>query len=243
MSTEQEATQYADELEAKSAQDVIAWAVGKFGNRITVASSFGLEDVVLIDLFYKADPNTRIFTLDTGRLNNETYQVMDACRAKYPGLNLEVYFPQTQSVQELEEKKGFFSFRESVENRKECCGIRKVEPLGRALGDADAWVTGLRRAQSVTRTDLAKVEIDHGHNDMFKVNPLLDWSEQDLWDYIKENNVPYNALHDQNVPSIGCEPCTRAIKPGEDVRAGRWWWESPDTKECGLHPVEEKAAS
>jgi phosphoadenosine phosphosulfate reductase len=139
-------------------------------------------------------------------------------------------------MEKLEREKGFYSFRESVDNRKECCAIRKVEPLARALKGLDAWITGLRRAQSVTRTDVRKIEADAAHAGLVKINPLADWSEEDLWNYIKKNQVPYNRLHDAGYPSIGCAPCTRAVKPGEDVRAGRWWWENPENKECGIHP-------
>ncbi len=208
---------------------------------MAVASSFGAEDVVLIDIMVKLDPTIRIFTLDTGRLNEETYEVMDKVRRKY-GVSIESYFPQAQAVEKLEREKGFYSFRESIENRKECCAIRKVEPLNRALKGLDAWVTGLRRAQAVTRTTLQKVELDEAHNGIYKINPLADWSQEDIQNYIKKNAVPYNRLHDEGYPSIGCAPCTRAIKEGEDIRAGRWWWENPEHKECGLHikPKDKK---
>ncbi len=208
---------------------------------MAVASSFGAEDVVLIDIMVKLDPTIRIFTLDTGRLNEETYEVMDKIRLKY-GISIESYFPQAQAVEKLEREKGFYSFRESIENRKECCAIRKVEPLNRALKGLDAWVTGLRRAQAVTRTTLQKVELDEAHNGIYKINPLADWSQEDIQNYIKKNAVPYNRLHDEGYPSIGCAPCTRAIKEGEDIRAGRWWWENPEHKECGLHikPKDKK---
>ena len=235
---------HSQALRNASAAEVAAWAVETFKGGLTIASSFGAEDVVLIDLFYRADNNVRIFTLDTGRLHDETYEVMDKIRKHYPGLNLEVYFPNQIAVQNLTRDKGFFSFRDSIDNRKECCNIRKVEPLQRALNNADAWVTGLRREQSVTRGDLQKVEVGGpGHPDICKINPLLEWSEEDVWDYIRDFDVPYNALHDKDFPSIGCAPCTRAILSGEDVRAGRWWWESPDTRECGLHPTPRKKAS
>lgn len=221
----------------KSPQEILRWAFEEFGDKIALASSFGVEDVALIDIMVKINRKARIFTLDTGRLNEETYEVMDRIRDKY-GIAIESYFPDSQKVEALERTKGFYSFRKSVENRKECCGIRKVEPLGRALSTLDAWITGLRRAQSVTRTDIAKVEIDAVHHNMIKVNPLADWSEEQVWEYVKGNQVPYNKLHDQGYPSIGCSPCTRAIKPGEDIRAGRWWWENPEQKECGLHVHE-----
>ncbi len=224
----------AQELEGKSAQEILAWALETYGSKIALASSFGAEDVVLIDMMAKINPKARIFTLDTGRLNPETYDVMDRVREKY-SLNLEVMFPNTEKTEQMVRTKGMHSFYDSIENRKECCGIRKIEPLKRALSKLDAWITGLRREQSVTRTDVGVLEIDAGNNNMVKVNPLITWKSDQVWDYIKKNGVPYNKLHDQNYPSIGCAPCTRAVKPGEDERAGRWWWENPESKECGLH--------
>lgn len=217
-----------------SAEEALSWAYHRFGDRVSFACSFGAEDVALLDLISKHAPGLRVFVLDTGRLHEETYNVMEACRERY-GIEFEVCFPQTSAVEELLRAKGPHSFFESIENRKECCGIRKVEPLFRALANQDAWITGLRRAQSVTRTDLPIVETDESHGGIFKINPLAAWSEEDVWAYIRANRVPYNALHDRGFPSIGCAPCTRAIAPGEDVRAGRWWWESPEHKECGLH--------
>ena len=229
------------DFERSSAVALLQWSLKEFSSKMAVASSFGAEDVVLIDIMVKLDPTVKIFTLDTGRLNEETYEVMDKVRRKY-GVSIESFFPQAQAVEKLEREKGFYSFRESIENRKECCAIRKVEPVNRALKGLDAWVTGLRRAQAVTRTTLQKVELDEAHNGIYKINPLADWSEEDIKSYIKKNAVPYNRLHDEGYPSIGCAPCTRAIKEGEDVRAGRWWWENPEHKECGLHlkPKEKK---
>jgi phosphoadenosine phosphosulfate reductase len=227
------------EFEKSSAVALSQWALKAFGPKIALASSFGAEDVVLIDLLSKLEPKFRIFTLDTGRLNEETYDVMDRIRAKY-GVTIHSYFPDRDAVERLEHDKGFYSFKESVENRKECCAIRKVEPLNRALKGLEAWVTGLRRAQAVTRADVKKIEKDDAHPGLYKVNPLADWSEADVWNYIRKNEVPYNRLHDQGYPSIGCAPCTRAVKPGEDVRAGRWWWENPEHKECGLHLKPKK---
>jgi len=179
--------------------------------------------------------------LDTGRLHNDTYETMAKTSQKY-GFNYEVYYPSQEHLEELIQKKGINLFYESVENRKACCRIRKVEPLSRALSKVSAWVTGLRKAQSVTRADIPLVEWDDVHQ-IIKINPLHDWSESDVWNYIKENSIPYNPLHDQGVPSIGCAPCTRAIKPGEDIRSGRWWWESPESKECGLHLKDGKLVS
>ena len=222
------------EFEKSSAIALLQWALKEFSSKIALASSFGAEDVVLIDILAKLDPGMKVFTLDTGRLNEETYEVMDKIRDKY-GISIQSYFPDAVKVEALERAKGFYSFRTSVENRKECCQIRKVEPLGRALKGLDAWITGLRRDQSVTRTQLAKIEVDAANGGIYKINPLADWSHDDVWAYIRKNNVPYNRLHDAGYPSIGCAPCTRAVKPGEDIRAGRWWWENPEHKECGLH--------
>ena len=224
----------ATTFESKSAEDVLAWGIKTFFPRIGLASSFGAEDVVLVDLVVRLNPKVTIFTLDTGRLNEETYELMDRIRERYK-ISITSYFPALEPVQRLEREKGFYSFRQSVENRRECCGLRKVEPLGRALAELDAWITGLRRTQAVTRTRTPKLEVDSAHHGLLKLNPLADWSETQVWDYIKAHDVPYNRLHDQGYPSIGCAPCTRAVRPGEDVRAGRWWWERPEHKECGLH--------
>ncbi len=241
MSSEVTAAAYSpEELEAlgerlrgKPAEEVVRWAADTFGQEIALASSFGAEDVVVIDMIAKVAPGIRVFTLDTGRLHDETYEVMERVRVKY-GMVIQSYFPDREKVEQLEREKGFYSFRESIENRKECCGIRKMEPLRRALSGMKAWMTGLRREQAVTRSEMAVVEWDGG-NGLAKVNPLIEWSEEQVWEYVRANDVPYNALHDRGFPSIGCAPCTRAIKPGEDVRAGRWWWENPENKECGLH--------
>jgi phosphoadenosine phosphosulfate reductase len=180
----------------------------------------------------------RLFTLDTGRLNQETYDCMDAIRERY-GVQVEVFFPDAEGVEQMVRENGLNLFYNSVELRKLCCGVRKVEPLNRALKDLDAWMTGLRREQAVTRADVRKIELDKDHGNIVKINPLVDWSYDDVWDYIRKNNVPYNRLHKQGYPSIGCAPCTRAVKTGEDLRAGRWWWENPDSKECGLHVSAE----
>ncbi len=216
------------------APEIVRWAAHTFSARVTLACSFGAEDMVLVDLLARAAARPRIFVLDTGRLHQETYDAIEAARARY-GLEFEVFCPRADAVEGLLRAKGPNSFYETVENRKECCAIRKLEPLARALSDVDAWMTGLRRAQSVTRTWMGKAAIDAEHGGILKINPLVEWSEADVWAYIRENDVPYNRLHDQGFPSIGCAPCTRAVAPGEGVRAGRWWWESPDTRECGLH--------
>ncbi len=202
------------------------------------ASSLAAEDMVLTDLILKAGLPIQIFSLETGRLHPETLAVLDQVKAKY-GYSITLYQPRVEAVDTYVAANGLNAFYNSVEMRRECCRIRKVEPLGRALAGNKAWVTGQRRAQSSTRTELAIEEDDPAHG-MTKFNPLAEWSEEDVWNYIRANEVPYNALHDQGFPSIGCAPCTRAVNPGEDVRAGRWWWENPDSKECGLHLVDGK---
>jgi phosphoadenosine phosphosulfate reductase len=221
-------------LAEASAEESLAWANERFGERAAIASSFGVEDVVLIDLASRHAPRIGVFTLDTGRLPPETYEVMEEVRRRYR-ISIASFFPERAWVEALEREKGFFSFRRSIEERKECCAIRKLEPLARALADKSAWITGLRREQSVTRAEVAIAEIDGAHGGIFKLNPLAAWSEAEVWRYAREHGLPVNALHARGYPSIGCAPCTRAIQPGEDVRAGRWWWESPEHKECGLH--------
>jgi phosphoadenosine phosphosulfate reductase len=204
------------------------------------ASSLAAEDQVLTDMILRGKLQDRIdiFTLETGRLHAETLAVLDSIKQTY-AYEVTPYRPQPEAVEAYVKQNGLNAFYESVDMRKECCRIRKVEPLNRALKGNRSWITGQRRAQSTTRAALDVQEQDEAH-DMIKFNPLADWSEEDVWHYIRSNNVPYNALHDRGFPSIGCEPCTRAIQPGEDVRAGRWWWENPESKECGLHVVDGK---
>ncbi len=197
------------------------------------ASSFGAEDMVLLDLIARHALPIRVFTLDTGRLPEETYALIDRARERYR-LPIDVYTPDARRLQGFVREHGVNAFYASVELRKECCAMRKTEPLARALVAKGAWITGLRRAQSVTRSEVALEEFDAVHG-LPKFNPLADWSDDDVWAYLRARNVPYNALHDRGYPSIGCAPCTRAVEPGEDVRAGRWWWEAPEHKECGLH--------
>ncbi|PKO33152.1 MAG: phosphoadenylyl-sulfate reductase [Betaproteobacteria bacterium HGW-Betaproteobacteria-7] len=197
------------------------------------ANSLGAEDMVLTDLIVKARLPIEIFSLDTGRLPLETYDLMAAVQQHYQ-LKLKVYFPQAEEVESFVRNHGINAFYESVTLRKACCYARKVEPLRRALASKRAWITGMRAEQAATRGNLALREYDEG-NGLEKFNPLADWSEKEVWTYIKQHAVPYNALHDKFYPSIGCAPCSRAISPGEDIRSGRWWWESPESKECGLH--------
>jgi phosphoadenosine phosphosulfate reductase len=201
---------------------------------VSLACSFSLEDVAIIDIAHKAGLPLGVFAIDTGRLNEETYEVADALTERYR-LKIDWYFPRHEDVEELERTSGLFSFRESTDKRKECCSIRKVEPLTRALKGLSGWVTGMRREQSPTRSELQAIERDDLNGGILKINPLIDWSEEQLLAYTAEQRLPKNRLYSQGYRSIGCAPCTRAVREGEDARAGRWWWENPDTKECGLH--------
>ena len=217
-----------------STEDALKWAFDNLHPKLAKASSFGAEDSVLIDIMTKINPNARFFTLDTGRLNPETYDILNTLEKKYK-IRFELQFPDTNEVEAMVQQKGINLFYDSVENRQLCCGIRKVKPLRKILSALDGWITGIRKDQTSIRTNASYLEIDHKYDDIIKVNPLLDWTWDDVQNYIKEHNVPYHPLLDQNYSSIGCAPCTRAIKPGEDLRAGRWWWESEEHKECGLH--------
>ena len=218
----------------KTPQEVLKWSLDNLHPRIAMASSFGAEDVVVIDMIMKINPKARIFTLDTGRLNQETYDVMDEIRKKY-NMNIEVMFPDQNETEQMVRVNGMNLFYHSIGNRKLCCGIRKVHPLNKMLSTLDGWITGLRADQTEVRLKANRIEFDEQHNGIIKINPIIEWTWEQTWDYIKKNDIPYNKLHDRGFPSIGCEPCTRAIKPGEPLRAGRWWWESDSQKECGLH--------
>ena len=216
-----------------SAQEIVGYFLKAYQGRIALSSSMSIEDQTLTDIIVTQDKNTRIFTLDTGRLFPETYQLIEKTNMTY-GIKIEVFFPDYHEVQRMVREEGINLFYNSVESRHRCCQIRKLEPLKRAFQGLDVWICGLLREQSITRQDMQVVEWDEMHQ-LIKVNPLISWTEQQVWDYIKMHSVPYNKLHDRGYPSIGCEPCTRAVQPGEDVRSGRWWWESPDHRECGLH--------
>lgn len=221
-------------LDAKVATlkaDLAAWAAEL--PAITMANSLGAEDMVLTDVICTGCLPIEIFSLDTGRLPLETYDLMAKVQQRY-GLKLKFFYPNQTAIETFTREHGINAFYDSVELRKACCHARKVEPLGRALAGKQAWITGLRAQQSTTRTDLPKRQFDEG-NGLVKFNPLSDWTEKEVWAYIRLNQVPYNALHDKFYPSIGCAPCTRPVSIGEDVRAGRWWWENPESKECGLH--------
>lgn len=214
-------------------EEVIAYFVERYGDRIALSSSLGLEDQVLTDMVCRATKKPRIFTLDTGRLFPETYSLIDRTNMHY-GIRIAVYFPERQAVEQLVSECGMNCFYESIELRKRCCQVRKLEPLKRAFEGLEVWICGLRREQSVTREHMQLVEWDEAHG-LVKLNPLIGWHEEEVWNYIREHHVPYNKLHDKGFPSIGCQPCTRAVEPGADIRSGRWWWESPDHRECGLH--------
>ena len=216
-----------------TAQELLSGFLSEFKGKIALSSSLGIEDQLLTHLVCNIDPSAKIFTLDTGRLFPETYDLIHRTNNKY-GIRMQVYFPEAAQVEEMVNTKGINLFYESIENRKECCIIRKMVPLKRAFVGLQVWICGLRREQSVTRKDIQPIEWDQD-NGIIKLNPLIEWTETQVWDYIKANKIPYNPLHDKGFPSIGCQPCTRAIMKGEDIRAGRWWWENPDTKECGLH--------
>lgn len=205
----------------------------EFNGKIAFSTSFGQEDQVITDIIFKNNIDIEVFTLDTGRMFEETYKVWNKTNQKY-NKKITPYFPNKEEVEKMVSEKGIYSFYNSIEDRKECCNIRKVFPLQRALKNVNLWITGLRAEQSVTRVDLALLEENKIFN-VIKFNPLTAWTLNDVVKYLNENNVPYNELHDKGFLSIGCSPCTRAIKDGEDIRAGRWWWESKDKKECGLH--------
>lgn len=232
----------AGRFESLSTEEILTWALKNFHPRLALSCSFGNpEGLVLLDMMHRMDPASRVFVLDTGRMPQATYDLIDRVRERYDK-RIEVVLPDAQAVQEMVRRDGMNLFYESLEKRQLCCRLRKVEPNRRFLADLDAYVTGLRREQNVTRTDTGKVEVD-AEGRLVKVNPLVDWSADDVWKYVRENDVPVNRLHRNGYPTVGCEPCTRAIKAGEDPRAGRWWWENPETKECGLHVDEESEGS
>jgi len=236
MANQEKAQEFNKLLEEASALEIVSYFLKNFKGDIVFSTGLGAEGQVLTDMIVDKDKDkdaVKIVTLDTGRLFQETYDLIDRTRERYD-LNINIYFPDYTKVEEMVNEKGMNLFYKSVENRKLCCHIRKIEPLKRATKGYKIWISGLRRNQSITRFHLQPVEWDEA-NQMIKVHPLYNWTEDDVWNYIKKNKVPYNELHDKGFPSIGCKPCTRAIKPGEDLRAGRWWWEEPEKRECGLH--------
>ena len=233
MYSQSDIEKWNNDFKDASPEIVLSFFRDLFKEKIALSSSLSIEDQSLTAMLVGIDKQSKIFTLDTGRLFPETYQLIDKTNQTYQ-INIEVYFPNNEHVEEMVRTDSINLFYDSIEKRKKCCRIRKIEPLQRAFSSLDAWICGLRREQSVTRKDLQLVEWDEANN-LIKINPLINWTEEQVWEYIKKNHVPYNKLHDKGFPSIGCEPCTRAIESGEDVRAGRWWWEDPEHKECGLH--------
>ena len=229
------------QLASADATGLLSYFLNEYKGRIALSSSLGLEDQVLTEMVCAIDKNTKIFTLDTGRLFPETYDLIHRTNQKY-GIQMQVYFPEAAKVEEMVSLKGINLFYNSIDDRKTCCRIRKIEPLKRAFAGLEVWICGLRRDQSVTRSEMQPIEWDE-NNGLIKLNPLINWSENQVRDYIMERKIPYNPLHDRGYPSIGCQPCTRAVFPGEDLRAGRWWWENPDTKECGLHKKNENTTA
>ncbi|WP_415398313.1 phosphoadenylyl-sulfate reductase [Sulfurimonas sp. CS5] len=225
--------QLNEEFNNSSTLEVLEFLLRETKQKVALSSSFGAEDQVLTDMMIRIDKRANIFTLDTGRLPDETYSVMHETNLKY-NIKVKVFFPKATDIEDLYKRQGINGFYDSIWNRKSCCAVRKIAPLKRALKSVDFWVTGLRSSQSVTREDMKLFEFDEANN-VIKVSPLKDWSEQDIWAYIKSYKVPYNKLHKLGYPSIGCAPCTRAVREGGDIRSGRWWWENPEHKECGLH--------
>lgn len=235
--SEQELANINGRFEMVGTEDVLKWVDEIFGTDAVQMSSFGLEDVALYDMFWRVNPKARVMTLDTLRLPTETYTLFDQFQLRYR-VEIEAQYPNLEDVRTMIKERGFNLFYRGVQNRKRCCGVRKVDPLNKALNGVAAWVTGLRRDQGMDRGSIDLVEWDEAHNN-YKINPLANWTFEQVREYVDANDVPYNELHDRGYPSLGCAPCTRAIEPGEDIRAGRWWWEGdPDAKECGLHIIE-----
>ena len=231
------------ELESMDSIEILDWAIERFHPRLALSCSFGdPEGMALLDMMHRIESGSRVFVLDTGRMHQETYDLIDRVRDRYDK-QVEVVLPDSSAVQQMVREQGMNAFYESLQKRQLCCRLRKVEPSARFLAELDAYVTGLRREQSLTRSDTRKLEIDGANGGILKVNPLVDWSYDEVWQYVRDHNVPVNRLHSQGYPSVGCAPCTRAIQAGEDPRAGRWWWENPETKECGLHADEEIGGS
>jgi thioredoxin-dependent adenylylsulfate APS reductase len=232
---ELEAGELSIEFEGEEPQVLLEWAIERFSPGLAISTSFQADSVALIDMAYELDPGIRVFSVDTGRLPAETLDLAERLRSRYPGLNLEIVAPDPREVTAMTGKHGEDLFYDAVDLRLLCCNVRKVRPLTKHLHGLDAWITGLRRDQWASRTNIRKVEIDHDHGAIVKLNPLAEWTEDEVWDYIRDRDVPYHALYDQGYTSIGCAPCTRAVPPGAASRSGRWWWESGAPKECGIH--------
>lgn len=231
---ERDIAQLALEYEHRPPQDVLRWLLERFGSRAAICTSLQADGMAIVDMAWRIDPKVRVFTIDTGRLPQETYELLDRVREKY-GIDIEVYFPDATQVESIVRRHGVNLFYRDNQLRLLCCQTRKVLPLKRVLDTLDAWVTGLRRDQSTTRAAIHKVEADEDHGGLVKVNPLADWTDQHVWDYLRAHDVPYHPFYDQGYTSIGCAPCTRPTAVGEDPRAGRWWWENGAIKECGMH--------
>ncbi|HEU4587092.1 MAG TPA: phosphoadenylyl-sulfate reductase [Gemmatimonadales bacterium] len=229
-----EAGELAVEYDDQPPEAVLTWALERYGSRIALCTSFQAEGMVLLDMAWRIDPKVRVFTIDTGRQYQETYDLMDVVRERYQ-LPIEIYSPDTREVEAMTLKHGVNLFYRSVPLRLHCCQVRKVHPLQRVLDGLDGWITGLRRETWASRSNIRKIEIDHDHGGIAKVSPLADWTHEEVWEYIRAHDVPYHKLYDQGFTSIGCAPCTRKTAPGEDPRAGRWWWETNAPKECGMH--------
>lgn len=235
---EYEAGRLADDFDYSTPQEILEWAMERWHPRLALCTSFQAEGMALLDMAWRINPEIRLFTVDTGRLHQETYEIIDQVRNQY-GIEVEVYFPDARQVEAMVGKLGPNLFRNSVESRLFCCNVRKVEPIRRVLEGLDAWVTGLRREQWASRANIRKIEIDHDHGGLAKINPLADWTLEEVHAYNQQHGVPEHALYAQGFTSIGCAPCTRPIQIGEDPRSGRWWWEKNAPKECGIHcPIE-----
>ena len=231
------------EAETWSPQEILTWALKNFHPQIALSCSFGApEGLVLLDMMHRIDPQSRVFVLDTGRLPQPTHDLIDRVRERYDK-RVEVLVPDSAVVSEMVSEHGMNLFYESVEKRQRCCNVRKVQPLKQYLTELDAWVTGLRRDQNPTRNATPKIQLDHTHGGIVKLNPIADWTRAQVLDYVRAHNVPTNRLHAQGYPSVGCDPCSRAIRAGEDERAGRWWWETAGNRECGIHFGEEGQGS
>ena len=232
-----------DRIEDASAEEILTWSIENFHPRLALSASFGApEGMVLFHMMNEIEAASRVFLIDTGRLPQETYDLVDRMRDRYDK-PVEVVFPAAADMESLARQHGMNGFYESLERRQECCRLRKVEPLRRYLADLDAYVTGLRREQNANRRNARKLEIDHANGGIAKLNPLADWKQEDVLAYIRRHDIPVNRLHAKGYPSVGCVPCTRAVPRGDDPRSGRWWWEADDMKECGLHAPSEEQGS
>jgi thioredoxin-dependent adenylylsulfate APS reductase len=232
---ELEAGELSVDFEGEEPEAVLEWALERFSPAIALSTAFQIDGVALLDMAYRIDPAIQVFSVDTGRLPQETFDLIEALRERYPGLNLTLLSPEARHVERMVAAHGPNLFRQEVPLRLLCCQVRKVLPLQKHLAGLEAWITGLRRDQWATRTNIRKVEIDHDHGAIVKLNPLAEWTHEEVLDYVRENDVPYHQLYDRGYTSIGCAPCTRATAAGQVARAGRWWWEQNAPKECGIH--------